>query len=103
MGKRATLKRILGRADRLEPPVAAAFVKGAKKLQAGVSIGALANALVAGRFMASDKTDVNRAIKAVMKLISDDMIEESLEPAAAKVREAVLVGGRLGAEQVNGR
>lgn len=103
MGKRATLKRILGRADRLEPPVAAAFVKGAKKLQAGVSIDALANALVAGRFMVRDKADVNRAIKEVTRLISDDMIAKSLAPAAAKVRDAVLVGGRLGSEQVNGR
>lgn len=92
MGKRATLKRTLSQADRLEPPVATAFVKGTDKLRARVSIDALANALAA--------RDVKRAM-AICFTEAD--LAESLAPAAAKVRDAVFVGGRLGSEQVNGR
>lgn len=88
--KDRTLKRILSRADRLEPPVATAFVRGATKMQSAVSISALANALAAG--------DIKRAMALCLHPGAQ---QAALESAAAKIEDAVLAGGRLGAEQVN--
>lgn len=86
---RSDVRAIHAAADRLEPGLARAVERAMEKLRDSVSINALALALSA--------RDVRRA----MALLPEAAVKEALSPAGTIIREAVIRGGRLGAEQVN--
>ena len=76
-------------ADKAEPRLVRAVLKTLERIRSEVSINALAMALAA--------RDGKRAL-ALLPLVT---VKDALSAAGPIVRDAVLKGGRLGAEQVN--
>jgi hypothetical protein len=76
-------------ADRIEPRLARAFERAVLKLRGLISINELAMRLAA------------RDVKGAMRLLTKEAVQDALGPSATIVRDAVLKGGRLGAEAVN--
>ena len=76
-------------ADNIEPRVARAFERSVERMRSTVSINELAMALSAG--------DVKRA----ERLLTVQAVEDALSPVGTIVRDAVLRGGRIGAEILN--
>lgn len=76
-------------ADVVEGRLARAFARSVEKLQAGVSINDLANAIARGD------------VKGALALLPVAAVKDSLSPAGTIVRDAVIRGGKVGAEMVN--
>ncbi len=89
MRKSASQKAAHAVADRTEPRLSRAVRTAVERMRASVSINDLAMALHA--------KDVKRALA----LLSPAVVKDALLPAGTIVKEAVMRGGRLGAEQVN--
>jgi len=76
-------------ADKIEARMARAFVRAADRMRENVSVFELGNALADG--------DVKRAVRAVSP---GGQIEDALGPVATITRDAVIRGGRIGAQMV---
>jgi hypothetical protein len=79
-------KAVYAVADPIEIRVTRAYEKSVERLVEQISITELAEALATG--------DVRRA----MRLFSDEKIKDSLEPVGNIISDAVLRGGKVGAE-----
>jgi hypothetical protein len=79
-------KAVYAVADPIEIRVARAYEKSVERLMEQISITELAEALATG--------DIRRA----MRLFSDEKVEGSLEPVGNIISDAVLRGGKVGAE-----
>ena len=79
----------LAAARRIEPEMARRVARGLRKARERVSINALAMALAAEN------------VKAALGMLELQALRDDLAPAGTTARDAVLRGGRLGAETVN--
>lgn len=85
----ADYRALLAEARRFEPRLNRAFRRAALRLRERVSINALAMALAA--------KDARRALA----LLAIAEVKDALSPAGTIARDAVLRGGRVGAEQLS--
>lgn len=76
-------------ADRIEPRLARALERALLKLRESVSINELAMMLAMGD------------VKGALRLLDKERVKDALSPSGTIVKEAVLKGGRLGADEVN--
>lgn len=100
--RKSNQRAVLDAADEIEPRLAGAVRRSVEKMREGVSTNELAMALAA--------KDVKRALALVVgpprprhpmgAALLPDRIADALSPAATIARDAVMKGGRLGAEQV---
>jgi hypothetical protein len=87
--KASEYSRQLEAARKLEPKAALALRKSFVRLQEKVGYVELA-AVIQSR-------NANRAVR----LITEAMIDDAMSPVATVIRDAVLEGGRIGAEVIN--
>jgi hypothetical protein len=85
----ADYRAVHAEADRFEPRLARALRRSIEKLRERVSINALAMALHA------------RDARTAVALLKQAIVADVLSPAGTIIRDAVLRGGKVGAERLN--
>jgi hypothetical protein len=99
----ADWKAIHDAADVFEGRLARAVAKAAGKMRAAASVAGIAGRLEAAqRAKRAGRRVPAAAISAIVdRILSEDSARDALAPAAAIAADAVLRGGRIGAEAVN--
>lgn len=87
--KASEYARQLAASRKLEPRAALAFRKSVARLQEKIGFVELATAIG------------TRNVKSALRLVTEEMIDDAMSPIAKVIADAVLEGGRVGAEVIN--